>query len=110
MGHIIIKIEADEETRKEPGTVVALRDGFRTVLQPAIPNKEVIAAARQVERMHAGDSAEREQKPRFRAPSVRRVVAASLISPDNLLSGSAAQVIVAAVHSHFARGALDARR
>ena len=54
----MLKIEAREESREQSRAVIALPDVFRPVLQAAISDQKVIAAACQVERMNSGNSAD----------------------------------------------------
>src|ERR1039457_544107 len=66
----VLQIEAREEARDQPRAVVALRDVLRRVLQAAISDQKIVASARQVERMDAGDSRGRE----FRSHRVERTM------------------------------------
>src|SRR5437667_6004552 len=55
-----LPIEGQEEAGKQPGAIVAFSDIFRPVSQPAVSDEEVESTARQVHRMHARDSTDRQ--------------------------------------------------
>ena len=54
----MLEIEACEESRKQARAVVALLDVLRAILQSALADQKIVAAARQIQRMNAGDPAD----------------------------------------------------
>src|SRR5437879_5623902 len=55
-----LPIEGQEKAGKQPGVIVAFSDIFRPVSQPAISDEEVESTARQIHRVHARDSTDRQ--------------------------------------------------
>src|ERR1700691_5717403 len=54
---VTLQVEGGEETTEQLGAVVALPNVFRRIIEPAVADQKIEAAARQIERMHAGGAA-----------------------------------------------------
>src|SRR5436190_4376628 len=55
IGHVL-QIEAREKARDQSRAVVCLRDGLRSVPEPAISDQKIVSAAREIVGVHSGDS------------------------------------------------------
>src|SRR5579883_106992 len=54
---VVLRVQGRKETRKQARAVVAFPQVFRRVVQPAVADQKIVAAARQINRMHAGCAA-----------------------------------------------------